>query len=76
MLKSITVPILIFAKKLESFLPPHGYETLLKIRRPELKKQEPKQEKSHKIEPLKPGEMIEVYENGKWLKIKWPGSKD
>jgi len=54
-----------------SFLAPYGYESLLKIRRPELLGQSyPKQKGTQ--EPLKPGDEVEVYENGKWVKIIWP----
>jgi mannose-6-phosphate isomerase-like protein (cupin superfamily) len=55
----------------EAFLPPHGYETLMKLRRPELKNVDIT-EKSKKPEPIQPGEEIELFENGHWTKIKWP----
>lgn len=59
----------------EAFLPSHGYESLMNVRRPELKDSPgSKQRAPSQIgspEPIKPGEIIEVFENGKWVKIEW-----
>jgi len=69
----------IIEKHLErtAFLPSQGYESLFKVRRPEMRPQTQRVNKSPDPigtpEPIKPGETIEVYDNGKWVKIKWPG---
>jgi mannose-6-phosphate isomerase-like protein (cupin superfamily) len=62
-------PVASLIRSLVGFLPPHGYETLMKVRRPLLKETP---EKSRKPEAIQPGEEVEVFENGKWTKIKWP----
>jgi hypothetical protein len=57
----------------EAFLPSHGYESLMNVRRPELKDSPGSKQQAPSMpgspEPIKPGEIIEVYENGKWVKI-------
>jgi len=60
----------------EAFLPSPGFESMMKIRRPELRESpaSPKSLSPSQLgspEPIKPGEIIEVYNNGKWTKIEW-----
>ena len=66
-----SIASLIYSLSKQAFLPPHGYESLMKIRRPELKNLDVPG-KSKKPEPIRPGEEVELFENGHWTKIKWP----
>jgi len=57
----------------ESFLPPHGYETLMMKVRRETPKNSPNQKEKQPVgtpEELIPGEIIEIYQDGKWVKTK------
>ena len=59
-----------------AYLPSHGFETLMKVKRPELQKARPSQgehQETGNQEPLKSGEVIEVLIDGKWEKMKWMG---
>jgi hypothetical protein len=75
MIKSVATIIRKFSEQLEdeklSFLPPYGYETLMKIRRPEIK-----EKPNQKPGGIEPGEEVEVFEDNKWKKIIWPGTKN
>ena len=65
------------AEQCKAFLPSQGYESLMKVRRTEHTSGPGKEKtdlgKPGDPEPIKPGEIVEIYENGKWVKVKWPG---
>ena len=81
-MKSIAIKIKDYANRIgnlevESALPATGYDTLMPIKRPGRS-----QEKAHSKDytfskdlAFKPGDKVDVYNNGRWETIVWPKSK-
>ena len=69
---SLSSTLKVLADQIKAFLPPQGYETLMPLRRVQRLHGQPTTIPSIKEEPPKPGDIIEYYENGKWIKVKWP----